>query len=138
MQGVPLFAECVFLHKHSRTLIVTDLIQHYPAPTTLAHRWFFAPMGWQGICPPPPLSFDFVVHDRDALMQSLNPISEWAFDRIAVTHGECIEDNAEQLFAGIPERVRTERGSAFRGFVIRRLLNQLIDNGLPPPQSGAK
>jgi hypothetical protein len=135
LTAVPLFDETVFLHRPSRTLIVTDLVQHYPTPTSFAQKCIFGPMGWQGICPPPPMRFDFVVHDRKALMAFVDEVASWDFDHIAVTHGRIIENDGKQVFAEIRERIRTER-SRFpgHGFLMRQVLNRIVTGGLPAPR----
>ena len=133
MKGAPLLGECVFLHRTSRTLILSDLVQHYPPAASVATKIFLGPMGWKGIRPAPPLRFDFVVHDRAALTRFIDDLEEWEFDRITVTHGKCLERDAKEIFAQICERITTQRGSTFHGFIMRRLLNQLNDGGLPKP-----
>lgn len=131
MHGVPLFDECVFLHRPSRTLIVTDLIQHYPPHTSLLGKFFFGPIGYKGLCQAPPILFDFIVHDRQALMNFLDVISQWQFDRIVVTHGTCVEQNAKEVFDSIHLRIRTQRGSALQALLLRLMLSLLVDGGIP-------
>ena len=139
LTGVPLFDETVFLHRPSRTLIVTDLVQHHPTPTSVAQKYIFGPMGWQGICPPPPMRFDFIVHDRDALMAFVNEVASWDFDHIAVTHGKIIEHDGKRVFSTIRERIRDDR-SKFpgHGFFMRLMLNRFITGGIPGPRENSR
>lgn len=131
MSGVPLSDECVFLHRPSRSLIVADAVQNWPPPNTLAGKLFFAPMGWRGICPPPPTKFDFIVHDRDALLKSLDEVRGWSFDRIILSHGDIIEDEASSVFEAVYQQLKTARGNRLHGLLMKFFLNRLIDGGVP-------
>ncbi len=133
LRGVPMFDEYVFLHRSSRTLIVCDLVQHYPPADSLPARLFLAPMGWRGICPPPPLRFDFVVQDRNALDASIETVRQWDFERIVVTHGRTIEAHARDVFETIAERIKTERGGVVDGWLMRFLLQRFMDGGPAGP-----
>ncbi len=111
MGGVPFFGECVFLHRASRSLIVTDVVQNYRGQeytgfakvmTTLVMR----PMGFKDICVAPPLRFNFMIKDRPAFVAFIDAVQQWDFDRIIVAHGEIIEDDAKATFSRLCERWR--------------------------------
>lgn len=109
LPGVPLFSESVFFHSASQSLIVTDLIQnHSDKPPSgfagLLQRWFFAPLGFKGVCTAPPLKLGFVVKDQAAFAGALAVIQGWDFNRIIVTHGDIIENDAKQHFTRLSQR----------------------------------
>ena len=109
MLGVPFFMESVFLHKKTRSLIVTDLIQHYSEerPTGWAGfvtRFIFEPIGFKGICIAPPLKMGFMIKDKTNFALCIAKVQNWDFERIIVTHGDIIESDAKQIFAGLCER----------------------------------
>ena len=128
MTGVPLFDECVFLHRASRSLIVTDLVQNYQgqAANGLAERIMrnlvLKPLGWRDICLAPPLRFEFVVEDRSALNNFLSRLQEWPFGRIVVTHGDVIEDQASEIFADLCARLPDQIGSPVHEFAMKQFI----------------
>ena len=102
MGNTPLFHETNFLHKASRSLIVTDFIQNHNGPTPaglagLVTRCVFRPLGFKGLCTAPPLNMGFMVKDKLAFADYVNTLRGWDFDRIVVTHGDIIEENAKQV-----------------------------------------
>ena len=88
MQDVPLFDESVFLHRSSRSLIVTDMVQNHIR---------------RGVFIAPPLLRDDIVKNKDALAEFVNKILAWDFDRIIITPGHIIEDSAKEEFRRITE-----------------------------------
>ena len=110
MEGVPLFDECVFLHRPSRSLIVTDLVQNHRGQehtgiARIISKLVMEPMGFKDICTAPPLRFKFVVKDRPAFLAFLDKVQAWDFDRIIVTHGDVIEADAKATFARLCEQL---------------------------------
>jgi len=95
-KGSPLLSEVIFLHKHTRTLILDDLIQ---ANSVLESRPFrnaffkldgaLAPHG--GVAHDIRLSFT----NRSLARQSLEQVLAWDFDRLIIAHGACIEKDAK-------------------------------------------
>ena len=109
MSGVPFFNESVFLHKKTKSLIVTDLIQNYPdkRPPGLAGfmaKYIFEPIGFKGMCVAPPLKMGFNIKDKQKFAVSIRKIQSQDFERIIVTHGDIIESNAKQVFGSLSER----------------------------------
>ena len=95
MPGVRFFDESVFLHKKSRSLILTDYIQNYVgAEQTFMQKFVLGPIGFKGICIAPPLKLGFFHKDKAGFKDSLERIGQWQFDRIVVTHGDIIEEDA--------------------------------------------
>lgn len=113
MEGVSLFGECDFFHRSSRSLVVTDLVQNYSGtvPQVMLYPVLFKPLGYKGIILAPPLRFDWIVEDREALDEFINQIKSWPFERIIVTHGDIIEANGRQVFTDICTQRFEEKGS---------------------------
>ena len=109
MAAVPFFNETVFLHKKSKSLIVTDLIQHYAdeKPSRFLGyftKYIFELLGFKGICVAPPLKMSFMIKDKAQFNFFIKSIQSWDFDKIIVTHGEIIETNAKSIFSDLSKR----------------------------------
>ncbi|AJR06418.1 DUF4336 domain-containing protein [Photobacterium gaetbulicola] len=110
MPSVPLFNETVFFHHRSKSLIVTDLVQNYPENTThnglagAMTKYVFEPIGFKGRCVAPPLKMGFTIKDKPAFYRFIQSVQEWDFDKIIVTHGDIIEDDAQTVFANLSSR----------------------------------
>lgn len=109
MGGVPFLDECVFLHRASASLIVTDLVHNYRGQEQVGFakvvtKLVMEPMGFKDICVAPPLRFKFMIKDRSAFVAFLEAVQRWDFDRIIVTHGDIIEDDAKQTLSRLCER----------------------------------
>jgi len=99
-QGLPMLNEIVFLHRPSRTLVLTDLAFNvHPGPGNRARffHWLVGAVGRFG----PHRLVRLGIRDRAAARHSLETILAWDFDRIIVTHGEVLEkDGRAKLEAG--------------------------------------
>jgi len=109
MPGVSFFQESVFLHKKSKSLIVTDFIQNYsdetpPGLAGVITKCIFRPLGFKGMCVAPPLKMGFTIKDKQSFADFVSRVKNWPFERIIVTHGDIIEDNAGEVFAGLCSR----------------------------------
>jgi hypothetical protein len=90
VRGIPRMNEVVFLHRASRTLVVTDLCFNVRHSDSVATRLFMRANGAWGRFGPSRL-LRSLVRDRPALRASLERILAWDFDRVVVTHGEVLE-----------------------------------------------
>jgi len=88
--GMPKLQETAFLHRASRTLILTDLAFNIRQSDSWFTRLFMRINGAYGHFGPSRI-FRTLVKDRAALRSSLNRMQEWDFDRIIVTHGDVLE-----------------------------------------------
>lgn len=105
MPGVSFFNESVFLHKKSKSLILTDYIQNYEgAEQTFMQKFVLGPIGFKGICLAPPLKLGFLHKDKAGFRESLQRIKQWEFDRVIVTHGDIIEADAGENFERLSSR----------------------------------
>jgi hypothetical protein len=106
IDGVPSFAESVFLHRSSRTLVVTDLVFHVHESRGWLTPWILrmvgAPIGTLGQS----RAFPLAATDRGALAACLRRVLALDFDRLVVAHGEPIESGAkERLETALRQRL---------------------------------
>lgn len=97
--GSPLMQECVFFHRPSRTLIVTDLIENFSlAAFSGLSGYKRALANIAGVMAPngkTPLDWrlSFMFHRGEA-REHMHHIIDWAPTRIILAHGELIECDA--------------------------------------------
>lgn len=92
--GMPKLQEFAFLHRASRTLILTDLAFHIRHSDSWFTRLFMRLNGAYGHFGPSRI-FRTLVKDRAALRSSLTRMQEWDFDRVIVTHGDVLEQGGK-------------------------------------------
>ncbi|HEX7408645.1 MAG TPA: DUF4336 domain-containing protein [Candidatus Binatia bacterium] len=90
VHGYPLLNEVVFLHRASRTLIVSDLVFNIHDDSPSLTRLIFRLIGAYGRCGPSLLE-RILVRDRAAARDSLTRILTWDFDRVILAHGRLLE-----------------------------------------------
>lgn len=93
-------AEVVFFHRASRTVLFTDLIQHFP------QGWF---KGWRAIVarldrmtgpePAVPQKFRFGFTDRKAARLALQRIRAWPAEKVLMAHGAPVIENGAAFIA---------------------------------------
>ncbi len=105
MPSVAMFNESVFFHKKSKSLIVTDFIQNHPDEGLKSISFLgkitkpiLKILGFKGKCTAPPLKIGFKIKDKSEFGKSVINIQNWDFDKIIVTHGEIIDQDAKQIF----------------------------------------
>lgn len=96
LAGAPAVNEVAFLHRASRTLVLTDFAMNFPGPLSgVATRLWQRAMGLGD-----GLSTSRLVHllarDREALRPALERVLAWDFDRVIVTHGEVLEHGGRE------------------------------------------
>jgi hypothetical protein len=99
VEGLRKTDEHAFFHRASQTLVLADLLFHFPADSRGWPR-FFA----QHIMRLPRLSgisafFRLMIRDREAFSLSMKKMLEWDFEQIVVGHGEPIQNDAKRIFA---------------------------------------
>jgi len=89
-RGAPAMGEVVFLHRKSRTLIVSDSAHNFAPGAPVGTRAFFTLLGgWRGFRT---TSLDrLVTRDRAAARESLERVLAWDFDRVVVCHGAVLD-----------------------------------------------
>jgi hypothetical protein len=97
LKGIPALNECVFFHKETKTLIVTDLFFNlFDLPDNFSSLLF----KMLGTFNRPAISrlTLLVTRDKKALRASLTEILKWDFDRMVMAHGKVIESGAKEIF----------------------------------------
>jgi len=88
--GAPATNEVVFLHKPSRTLLMTDLAFNIHEPVNWITRIYLRIGKCHGRLKTTGI-MRLVIRDKQAARQSVERIAGWDFDRIVVSHGEVQE-----------------------------------------------
>lgn len=98
LAGNPLMEEVLFLHRASRTLIVTDFLENiHREQVGLGWRIGCAVFGlWQRVAPAP--EHALYTLDASAFEAALARVRAFRFDRILLAHGRFIEVDAEAVF----------------------------------------
>lgn len=95
-RGAPLMNEVVFLHRPTRTLVLTDLAFHIVRPPPGRARLFCWLVGARGFGPHRIVRFG--IRDRAAARESIGRILAWDFDRVVVAHGDVLETDGKRRF----------------------------------------
>lgn len=96
IQGAPRLNESVFLHRPSRTLLVTDFAFNLTHPQGLAGRLVFSLMGVSGRVAQS-RAWRLFTRDRQAARRSVERLLAWDFDRLVPAHGEIVPTGAVPL-----------------------------------------
>jgi hypothetical protein len=95
LRGFDTLNECVFLHRASRTLILTDTAFHFdesfPKLTQFATRVLG---GYK--CLSPSVLEKIATTDKESVRRSVEQVLAWDFDRVIVAHGSIIEQNGKE------------------------------------------
>jgi hypothetical protein len=94
VRGAPLMNEVVFLHRASRTLLLTDVafnMVQAPRGRARVFCWLIGATGRFG----PHRIVRLGIRDRRAARESMQRILGWDFDRVVVTHGEVLESGGK-------------------------------------------
>ncbi len=108
--GAPTLSECLFLHRRTRTLLVTDLAMNFAGGGSLMTRLGLRLMG---------LHRGFgasrmvkrLVRDREAARASLERLLGWDFERVIVTHGIVLQRSGKRLMRETWSWLRHDRES---------------------------
>lgn len=100
IRGSRFIQEVAFFHRPSRTLILVDLIENYGDNTTkpnwvLRFWWKYVFHMWNR--PKPAPEYQLGWNNKVKAKESLERILAWDFDRIIISHGDLIEDDAHQV-----------------------------------------
>lgn len=95
-RGMPYLNEVAFLHRRSRTLLLTDLAMNPVETSSLITRLWFRAMGVHGRFGVSRL-VKSLVRDRAAARESLERILAWDFERVVVSHGVVLQRHGQRL-----------------------------------------
>jgi hypothetical protein len=93
LRGAPAFNEVAFLHRASKTLILTDLAFNIEHASGLS-RLFFKMMGTFGGLSTSRL-LKLLTRDREEAGRSVERLLDWDFERIILAHGAIVETAAK-------------------------------------------
>lgn len=96
LRGAPRLNEIVFLHRTSRTLIVTDLCFNLGAEMSVLSRVLLTINDAYGKFGPSRM-LRSAIKDPIAFRTSLNQVLRWDFDRIIMSHGEVVEHGGREM-----------------------------------------
>ncbi len=96
--GMPRLEEIAFLHRASRTLVLTDFMFNIPRLEGWLGRTMLKMAGSYG-GPKQTKLLRFLMKDRAAVKASRDAILAWDFDRVSVCHREVIERDGKDVFA---------------------------------------
>ena len=96
IEGHAILDEVAFLHKRSKTLIMTDLIQkHDAAGETWLWRGVKGMAGILGNDGGVPVDIRLSVRDKAAMQRSVETVLGWDFDNLIIAHGHCRQGGAK-------------------------------------------
>jgi hypothetical protein len=98
IKGLRLTNEHVFFHRASRTLVVADLLFHFPPETSGWARLFARHVMRLPRLVGLSAFFRMMIRDRAAFATSMDSILQWDFTRIVLAHREPILENAKAEF----------------------------------------
>lgn len=94
---IPFTDEAVFLHRPSRTLVVSDLLFNLgPDTPALTRALMWAGGAYPGVCCS---ALERVMMKRPVARTDLERILEWDFDRVIVAHGNVVEEGGHDALA---------------------------------------
>ncbi|WP_420348975.1 DUF4336 domain-containing protein [Pelagibius sp.] len=97
IDGHAVLDEVWFLHKASKTLIVTDLIQkHEAAGESWLWRGVKGMAGVLGEDGGVPLDIKLSVRNKVAMRRGIETVLAWDFDNLIVAHGHCLQGGAKE------------------------------------------
>jgi hypothetical protein len=92
--GAPLMNEVLFLHRPSRSLIVTDVAFNIASADRWWTRTYLRMMGAYGGFGQSRM-VKFCVTNRQEVRASIDRALDWDFDRVVVTHGSVLESRGK-------------------------------------------
>jgi len=97
IDGIPALNEFVFLHRASKTLIVTDLLFNVHQANNKASELFLRYVSGAFRKPAQSRLVKLATRNRKAMKQCVQKVLSWDFERIVMAHGEIIESNGPAI-----------------------------------------
>ncbi len=95
VRGMPKLDEFLFLHRPSRTLLLTDLsFNIHQTDSWFTRTYLKLNRSWQRLGPT--VFTRSIIKDRAAVRASLAPVLAWDVARVVVCHGEVIEQGSRE------------------------------------------
>jgi hypothetical protein len=93
VQGAPKMSEVVFLHKDTRTLVVSDLFFNIVRPANLRTKFVLTLMGTRGKLAKS-RGWSLMTEDKAAFDTSVRKVLDWDFDNLVMAHGDVVAGDA--------------------------------------------
>jgi hypothetical protein len=100
VRGSREMCEVAFFHKPSKTLLLVDLIENYgdnTENTGLGIKFWWKIVFHMWNKPKPAPEYQLGWKDKKAAKESLERMLEWDFERIVISHGDLIENDAKAV-----------------------------------------
>lgn len=98
MRGNRITEEVVFFHSASRTVLFTDLLQHFPDDWFTGWRRLIAKLDLMVAAEPSvPRKFRLAFRDRKAARAALATVFEWEAETVIMAHGAPVERDAKSF-----------------------------------------
>jgi hypothetical protein len=110
IRGNIFFSEIVFLHRASRTLLVTDLVENFDRGTASALGRTLARLFGVGSEPVASPEHRLYTSDARAAAESFERIQSWDFERIVLSHGSLIESDGRAVMKAVGEHLLGQVG----------------------------
>jgi hypothetical protein len=122
-RGNVFFAEALFFHGASRTLLVGDFVERIgPGVASWFARGVARIFGVRSHPMPSP-EFRYYTTDAEAFGEGIAEVLQWPIERIFLCHGELIKEKGREVVAQVADSLLQEVCS--RGFVYRALFERL-------------
>ncbi len=95
--GSKFFHEALFLHRSSRTLIVTDMLINMTKTKSRLANFALTLYGVMGKPASSPLC-KRLIHNRSQARTVMEAVMAWDFERIVMAHGKIIDTDAKAIF----------------------------------------
>ncbi|MGV1755945.1 DUF4336 domain-containing protein [Rhizobium sp. A22-96] len=96
IRGNLITTEIVFFHRQSRTVLFTDLIQHFHPGWFKGWRAFVARLDLMVAAEPSvPRKFRAAFTDRSAARASIQQVLEWPAEKVLMAHGDPVTENGQ-------------------------------------------
>ena len=116
--GNVFFAEALFFHEASRTLLVGDFVERIGPSVASRFARGVARIFGVGSQPMASPEFRYYTTDADAFRQSIAELLQWPIERIFLCHGQLVESRGREVVAQVADslleevRARTSLGRA--------------------------
>lgn len=97
LNGPSLLNECVFFHRESRTLILTDTAFHFDESFPITTQLVARVIGCYKKLSPSLLE-RFVTKEIERVKQSVQKVLVWDFNKVIMAHVTIIESDAKRKF----------------------------------------
>jgi hypothetical protein len=122
-RGNVFFAEALFFHGASRTLLVGDFVERIGPRTASSFARGVARIFGVRSHPMASPEFRYYTTDAEAFAESIAEVLQWPIEQVFLCHGDLIEENGREVVAEVADSLLEEVRA--RSFVSRALFERL-------------